>query len=252
MSNVRHDRAILVRSFGVSYPSACTLKPPRDPAWHQLIYATQGAVTVRTGAAAWVAPPHRAVWVPAGVTFDLRFAGPVALRSLYFPKRRRLAALPRACAVMNVTPLLRELIVRTIEHGALHRRDAAHRRLAALIFDEVERLHTIPLQLPLPDDARAVAFARLWQASATPVASKALLRKCGASRRTLERLFHAETGMSLGQWIRRERLLRALPLLAASQPVATVAGELGYSSPSAFIAMFRRELGATPGHYFHA
>jgi AraC-like DNA-binding protein len=31
--------------------------------------------------------------------------------------------------------------------------------------------------------------------------------------------------------------------------VTTVAFEVGYDSPSAFIAMFRKTLGATPGRY---
>jgi AraC-like DNA-binding protein len=77
-----------------------------------------------------------------------------------------------------------------------------------------------------------------------------LLRQSGASRRTMERLFRAETGMSLGQWQRRQTLLHALRRLAAGESVSGVAGELGYNSPSAFIAMFRRELGQTPKRYF--
>jgi AraC-like DNA-binding protein len=44
--------------------------------------------------------------------------------------------------------------------------------------------------------------------------------------------------------------LRALERLAAGDPVTTVALDLGYDSPSAFITMFRSRLGATPGRYF--
>ena len=66
----------------------------------------------------------------------------------------------------------------------------------------------------------------------------------------MERLFHDETAMSLGQWLRRQKLLRALRLLAGRQSVKQVAADLGYANPSAFIAMFRRELGETPARYF--
>ena len=79
-----------------------------------------------------------------------------------------------------------------------------------------------------------------------------MLRKCGASRRTMERLFRAETSMSLGQWLRRRKLLDALRRLAAGESVNAIAFELGYNSPSAFIAMFRRELGQTPKGYFES
>ena len=56
--------------------------------------------------------------------------------------------------------------------------------------------------------------------------------------------------MSLGQWQRRLKLLHALRRLAAGEPVEAAALELGYNSSSAFIAMFRRELGQTPKRYF--
>jgi AraC-like DNA-binding protein len=96
-------------------------------------------------------------------------------------------------------------------------------------------------------------FAELANRDAGGVPStEMLLRQCGTSRRTMERLFRAETGMSLGQWQRRQTLLHALRRLAASENVTGVAGELGYNSASAFIAMFRRELGQTPKRYFEA
>lgn len=42
------------------------------------------------------------------------------------------------------------------------------------------------------------------------------------------------------------RLLYALPRLAAGEPVVTIAAELGYDTPGAFAAMFRRYTGTTP------
>ena len=107
------------------------------------------------------------------------------------------------------------------------------------------------MQLPQPQDARAVRFAALAAGEGGSRMSVAkMLRECGASRRTLERVFRAETGMSLGQWQRRQKLLAGLRHLAGGEAVTTVAMELGYNGPSAFIAMFRRELGQTPKKYF--
>ena len=111
----------------------------------------------------------------------------------------------------------------------------------------------IGLQLPQPRDSRAVQFAALVNRdSHVAPSTEMLLRQCGTSRRTMERVFRAETGMSLGQWQRRQTLLHALRRLAAGESVGGVAGELGYNSASAFIAMFRRELGQTPKRYFEA
>jgi AraC-like DNA-binding protein len=253
MPNSRHDpddRHVQVRTFGVTfqrgYPPHFSI-PARAPEWHKLIYATRGVLTVETVHGAWVVPPHRAVWIRAGVDFQVKTSGVVALRFLYI---RPGARLPREeCAVVNVTPLLRELIVRAVMIGALDTRVVEQKRLMGVIFDELRVLSAMPLQLPLPRDPRAARFAAMAVEN-RPV--EEILRASGASRRTLERVFRAETGMSLGQWLRRQALLHALRRLAAGEGVNTVALELGYNGASAFIAMFRRELGQTPREYFRA
>lgn len=259
MSNFRQadDASIRVRSFGVTFHQGQkippqSLVPPAAGLWHQLVCATRGALTVRTDECAGVVPPHRAVWLPAGFRYRLELSGVVAVRMLYVRPRRSVdPALPRECSVVNVTPLLRELIQRTVQVGALDVAVPEQKRLVGVILDELKVLIAVPLQLPLPRDGRAAQFAALAnRESGTAPSTEALLRKCGASRRTMERLFRAETGMSLGQWQRRQTLLHALRRLAAGENVSTVAGELGYNSASAFIAMFRRELGQTPRKYF--
>lgn len=245
MSNLRHDRDTLVRTFAVTF-SQRRLAPPQAPGWHQLLYASRGVLTIGAGQTRATLPPHRALWVPANTPYQLDVAsGPVALRSLYFAARwgPRLNPL----AVLNVTPLMRELIGRAVEWGALQRGVPAQRHLAQVIADELNTLSHAPLQLPMPADARALQFARLFGESAGLHCEAALLRRAGASRRTLERLFATETGMSLGHWMRRERLLRATAQLTAGSTVAAVAMDLGYNSASAFIAAFRREMGFTPG-----
>jgi AraC-like DNA-binding protein len=261
MSNFRQadEATVQIRSFGVTFRhgqkvSPQYLVPPAAGMWHQLVCATRGALTVRTEQCAWVVPPHRAVWLPAGFQYRLEMSGVVAVRMLYIrPGKRPGGSLPRQCSVVNVTPLLRELMQRAVSLGALNADIPEQKRLIGVILDELKVLIAMPLQLPLPRDARALEFASLAnrEAGAAP-STKILLRQCGASRRTMERLFRAETGMSLGQWQRRQTLLHALRRLAAGENVASVSGELGYNSASAFIAMFRRELGQTPKRYFEA
>lgn len=68
-------------------------------------------------------------------------------------------------------------------------------------------------------------------------------------RRTLTRLFRKETGMSFVEWPQYIRLLEALTRLTTGEPVTNVALDLGYESPSAFTAMFRRALGEFPRNY---
>lgn len=242
------DAGIAIRTFGVTFAQGHTaLAPPGIAAWDQLVCATRGVMTVRTESAAWLVPPHRGVWIRAGIRFQVEMAGVVALRMLYVrPRGRRPRGAP--CTVVNISPLLRELIVRAVRLGALDTAIPGQKHLVAVIRDEIADLRAAPLELPLPQDPRAVRFAALLRQPEPPPLDRAL-RRCGASRRTMERLFRAETAMSLGQWLRRARLLEGLRRMAAGATVQAAALDLGYSSASAFIAMFRRELGQTPRAY---
>ena len=55
--------------------------------------------------------------------------------------------------------------------------------------------------------------------------------------------------MPFGRWRTLLRLQAALSMLAADVPVSRV-GRVGYDTPSAFVAAFRRETGQTPGALF--
>jgi AraC-like DNA-binding protein len=72
---------------------------------------------------------------------------------------------------------------------------------------------------------------------------------CGASGRTLARLFRKETGLTFAEWRRQLRLLESIDRLGQGQSVTRVALDMGYRSSSAFIAMFRRSLGAAPSRF---
>lgn len=244
------DEHLLVRSYAVTHPPNLHLSPRSYPDWDQLAYASRGVMTVETPEGAWVVPPHRAVWIPAGITYGVRMSGRVSVRTLFFRPRLR-GRLPGTCTAVEVTPLVRELVLHAAQQNTMRRADPAARRLARLLLDLLAALPAQPLQLPMPTDPRARKAADLLLAEPgerPPLAQVA--RTAGASGRTLERLFLEETGMTLGRWRRRLRLVEALRLLAGGEPVTRVALDVGYATPSAFVSAFRRELGRTPGRYF--
>lgn len=205
---------------------------------------------VETTTGTWIVPPHRAVWIESGFEHAIRTTGPVRMRSLYF--RRDLAPrLPESCCVIGVTPLLRELILESLRLGMLSDAVAEHERLAAVLLDQLTHTRQVALQLRLPSDVRARRVAAKAQCDlATTKSLPALVRDCGASMRTIERLFVRETGMTLGRWMQQARALHALERLAAGDSVTSAGLAVGYDSTSAFIAMFKRVLGTTPGSYF--
>jgi AraC-like DNA-binding protein len=243
------EDAIDIRSHAIGTSTAYTI-PTHSHDWHQLIYASRGVMTINTTTGSWVVPSRRAVWVPAGIEHAVEMSASVSMRTLYL--RTGLAAsLPKDCCVVNVSPLLRELILRTIEIGMLNRTVALHKHLIDVILDQFQTLATMPLKLPMPVDIRAVRIAEMVRAN--PAEAKSLdqlVRNTGASKRTIERLFQTETDMTFGKWRQQLRMLHALRLLAAGAPVTTAALEVGYDSTSAFIAAFKSAVGITPGRYY--
>jgi AraC-like DNA-binding protein/quercetin dioxygenase-like cupin family protein len=218
----------------------------------QLVYASRGVMTVRTGKGAWVVPTHRAVWIPAEVPHSIAMSGTVAMRTLYL-KPRLASTLPRDCCVVNVAPLLKELILHICTFPGLKRTINWQAHLVDVIIDQLEDIQMIALRLPNPSDARAIRVAQaLLHNPSDPQPLKQLCKIAGASKRTVERLFQEEVGMTLGKWRQQLRLMQAMRLLAESAKVTHAALESGYSTPSAFISMFKKALGTTPTLYFQS
>jgi AraC-like DNA-binding protein/quercetin dioxygenase-like cupin family protein len=215
---------------------------------HQLAWAASGVLTVRTRQTAWVLPPTRALWIPAGIRHETLTAGTAAtMRSLYVR--------PQLCPIgwtsptpVAAGPLLAELIDYLGTAGLSAGRRSNAEAVLVDLMEPVE-MTTIEVRMPPDDRARAVADAL----RAEPADDRTLAewgRQVGASERTLAREFLAGTGMTFGRWRTQLRLQAALPALALGKPVSAVARHVGYESDSAFVAAFRRETGMTPGAYF--
>ncbi|OZI77654.1 AraC family transcriptional regulator [Bordetella genomosp. 12] len=232
-------------AIGTDYPDGQLLD------WHchrraQLLYGATGLMQVAAGQGAWVVPSGQALWIPAGVAHRVRMLG-VSTRSVYLES----ACAPRHtadCEVLEVSPLLRQLLLEAVDMPLLY--DAAGRdgALVALLLHEVARAPSLPLHIPLPqDDARlhaaCLAFMRAPRIDERPAA---WAQRLNLSERTLLRRFRRATGMSFAQWRQRACLGQALAELARGAGVTTVALDLGYDSPAAFSTMVRRALGRPP------
>ena len=216
---------------------------------HQLAWAPEGVLVVRTEPGTYVLPPARALWIPAGVPHETMASGAAVLRSVYVRPAGCSIDWPRPTPVV-VSPLLRELIPH-LESDALG--GTERERAEAMLFDLLEPLavQTIDVRLPDDDRARHVAEA-LLEEPGDPRTLQEWGHHVGASSRTLARAFQAETGLTFGRWRTLARLQAALLQLADGLPVGVVAPRVGYRTPSAFVAAFRAHTGTTPGRYFEA
>ena len=217
---------------------------------HQLAWAASGVLTVLTADATWVLPPARALWIPAGLPHETASDGRATMRSLYirpglFPVSWAETGRPTPVAA---SPLMAELIGYLGEPDL----DASRRWHAeALLAGLLTPVAVTTIQVRLPD---AVTARRVAEALRANPADRRTLREwgreVGASERTLARAFAAEAGVPFGRWRTLLRLQAALSMIAAGEPVSRVAGRVGYDTPSAFVAAFRRETGQTPGALF--
>lgn len=213
----------------------------------QLALSTRGSYVVEAQGRAWQVPPWLAFWIPGGVPHAMNGRGEaITTRSLYVDERT-CPRLPTQCCVLAVSPLLRELVQVAMHFPLLWDENGREGRVMGLIVDEIAEAAQLPLDVPMPADAALAAVCRTliaepgrdddvaeWAASAH------------LSERTFTRRFREETGLGFSLWRQRLRASTGLARLHAGVPVSQVAYELGYDSPSAFGAMFRKLHGCSP------
>ena len=217
----------------------------------QLLFISEGLIQVSAkGAGMWVVPPQRAVWIPPFIEHDARNIHATKMSNVYVNVAAA-SDLPDQCQVVSVTPLLRELILSMAKFDRLYDQQGAEGRLVSVFLDQLKITPVAPLHLPYPKDSALQKVAdSLLQNPADKRSMEQWSSQMAMSSRTFARQFKQDTGLTFGLWRQQVRLLEALKRLANAEPVANIAQDLGYDSQSAFIAMFRKSLGKTPGRYF--
>ncbi|HEX8615449.1 MAG TPA: helix-turn-helix transcriptional regulator [Telluria sp.] len=217
----------------------------------QLMGSLRGLLSVGVEEGQWIVPAIHALWLPPHHFHSVRSHGPFSGWSVYVAEPA-CAGLPQGPCTIRTSGLLREAVLRAATWG-LDPLDAQRERVAQVILDEIGHAPPAPFGLPMPRDARLQRVARaLIDNPADERGLEDWAQWAAMSSRTLTRRFAGETGFGFVAWRQRARLMRALEMLAAGKPVTMVALDLGYASASAFINLFRREFGATPGAYRRA
>jgi AraC-like DNA-binding protein len=213
----------------------------------QLFSLRSGLVIVQVQSGTWALPPHCCAWIPPNHRHAVRSSGPVVGWCL-FVAGDLCTRLPTEPCVLTRSSLLEALIDRFSTWDASQPADAAERRLVKIFQDEVATAMVQPLHLPLPRDERLRRVLDVMSAdlgNTRTIADWAAWS--GMSKRTLTRSFRKETGMTFAGWRQQARLFAALEKLSNKESVTNVALGVGYSSVSAFIDVFRRTFGVTPG-----
>ncbi|MFT4125177.1 MAG: AraC family transcriptional regulator [Gordonia sp. (in: high G+C Gram-positive bacteria)] len=217
---------------------------PIEGGWDQLLYTAAGTMRVSTAAGAWTVPPSRALWLPGDTPATITSRFRVVVRTLYIAADLR--ALPPIARMVDMSDLVRELVLHAVRACPLDIDEPRDHALLTVLFDQLRALPDGGLWLPSPTSTPAARAAAELIGRHPAMSLADVADAVATSRRTLERVFRADTGFGLGAWRRRSRLLTSLEYLAAGRSVTETATALGYSAPSAFVVAFTREFGHTP------
>ncbi|QHF44549.1 AraC family transcriptional regulator [Pseudomonas sp. S35] len=217
----------------------------------QFAYASCGALRMFTDQGNWVVPPQRAIWVPVGVPHEMHMRGDVVMLNTYLDDEAAArAGLPERCQVFDVSPLLRHLLEAALAIGPAAPASVRQYCVLTLLIDEMGAMPELPLSAPLPSEVRlAAACQRFLEAPTQTLSIDDMADWSNMSRRTFTRHFLENTGMTFVAWRQQVCLLEATARLSHGVSITDVAFGLGFSSPSAFTSVFRRNLGDSPARY---
>lgn len=233
--------AAMAKSFGPG-----DTIPPHAHARDQVLYAIEGVMRVATGREAFIVPPDRALYVPAGLEHGVAMRGKVEMRTLYIQPGAA-PGLPDLCTVLEISSLLRSLILALLEEPVQYDEEGRGGLLAGLILDELARANHLQLVIPMPRDARLKRLCKaLLENPARTETLDEWAQEAGASPRTLSRLFSQEVGLSFTHWRQRVRFHNAMEAIVRGEAIGQVARANGYDSASAFSAAFKKAMGIAP------
>lgn len=238
-----------VSAFGLEYIGQGPEYEPHAHPKAELILTVRGLVTCDVAKGRWMVPPQCALWIPAEMSHKVRTVGEVELYCLFLDPGI-VSGLPSECCTIAVSPLLRELVIAASRLPMLYDPNGPAGNLVVTMLNELATAPVEYLHLPMTNNPRLGKIADIFAINPSDRATVAeWAQRVAMSERSLSRLIMRETGVSFGRWRQQFQIMVALERLVDGEPVKTVALDLGYESTGAFIAMFKRALGMSPGKY---
>ncbi|MEM7123199.1 MAG: helix-turn-helix transcriptional regulator [Pseudomonadota bacterium] len=256
MTNPRHHPLSKAGDARVPRYLGETIRPKAGESydWHthdfgQLISAASGSMYVGTPGQVLLLSPAMALWIPPDVEHWMRYGSNNEMLYVDVPKDEA-TKIGAECRTMAMTPLLSALISETMPDNGTDRANDHNTTLHDLLRHELVTAPDVTLSITMPHDQRIRRFAEAALNDPGGIESvDAWLAEAPASRKTIERLFAAETGMPPSMWLRHARILHAISKIAAGEKISSVAFDMGYASSSAFSYMFRRAIGRSPSDF---
>ena len=228
---------------------ALAVYPRHRHAWGEFVYAFSGVMEVKLRDLHYLATPQYGIWLPPLVEHQGLNRLEACHASLYVAADLCSLLPTRTCA-LAVSPLVHALLDHCRQTPADQARTEAHQRLLRTLVDQLAVAPCVGSYLPTSlDPLLGPVLQALEACPGDPRSLAELAAAFHTTERTLMRRCQRDLGMPFAEWRQRLRVVRAMPLLEAGLTVENIAHDLGYSSASAFIAMFRRLMQVTPDEY---
>lgn len=215
----------------------------------QLLYATSGVMNVVVKNEIWVVNPLQGLWIPGNIEHQVTFQENVKLYSVFIDPSC-IENLPHHCFSFDMNEFLKQLLFKIISFKKNIQITLPEKKIMDVFLDELALIKPSSTFLPTSNNIKLKKVIDLLM---NDIASKETLEYYAdisyISPRTLSRLFIKELGMNFSDWRTRLKLLEAIKRLGEKQPVKEIAFDLGYETTSAFIFMFKKNLGKTPSNY---
>lgn len=214
----------------------------------EFVYSYSGVMELDLEGESIVSTPNYGIWLPPNQKHSVRNRGKVVHGSFYVPLRY-CHKLPQDACSLLLSPLLRSLLDSLRDTGTLVQNEE-NQRLLHVLFDQLQKVRPSGSYLPKSNDPILREIMINLETHMEDNRSVAeIARELKLSERTIARHFKTELGLTFNEWRQRLKVVQAISLLRKGQTVELVSKSLGYSSPSAFIVMFKKLTGTTPSEY---
>lgn len=228
-----------------------TVYPPHKHPWGEFVFSFSGVLEMQAECQEYRVPPSFGLWHPPGSEHHGGNTHASFHCSLYIDQKLAVErGMPEKTCALLVNPLLKAILNHLRLNPPQPPYTKEERKLLDVVLDQLVVTPVAGSYLPDSNDPLLIKALRyLKNNPASDRSIHAIAEDIGTTERTLARKAQRDLGMSVGEWRQRLKLMRSIPMLEEGMSVENVALDLGYSTASAFIAMFRRLLDTTPDEY---
>jgi len=215
----------------------------------QVIYIKKGVLAAINHLGRFFIPTHQAIIIPANTDYELLAKTEVEL-SILLLEEEQAKPLTKSTGVVACNVFLQTLFNEAEKITSEYQWQGPEGRLFRLIRDHIAAATALDTFLPFPTDERLLNITdKLLKHPALKSDLVSWGKFVNASSRTLSRRFKQETGITYSEWRQRLNIQIAIKHLSTGDSINSIAALLGYESSSAFIYMFKKQMGISPKQF---